>query len=164
MSIWSFITMFFKFIRELLFDSKEELDYQSTKFDARKMSIFFIIITLVLAVVLLTNRLFNQSVYVVQLKDAVIYHQLKDKKQKSIDRKELLSLRAYVDSLPDKVKKSYPVPSDSENIVEKILPIDPRAVTPFDEPVVIPIVKQPVLTRSERDVILKDFLIKDDKP
>ena len=154
--------MFFKFIRELLFDSKEELDYKSSKFNARKMAIFFIIITLMLAVVLLTNRVYKQSVYVVKLKDTVALHLIEDKKQRAIDRIELLSLRAYVDNLPDKVKKSYEVPSDSGNTDENTPKVNPKVVTPFDEPV-SKVIKKPVVTKAQRDELLKEFLNKDEK-
>lgn len=154
--------MFFTFIRELLFDSKEEMDYSSAKFDSRKVAVFLITVALMLAVVLLTIRLYKQSVAVVQLKDAVVKNQIEAKIQRAEDRKELLALRGYVESLPDKVKKPYPVPSDSGNVAIKPPNYPSNESTPFDEPVVKNN-KKLVITKEQREEILNNFLASQEK-
>lgn len=159
MSVWSFITMFFTFIRELLFDSKEEMDYSSSKFNARKAAVFLIIIALFLATALSVSRLVNQSIYVVKLKDAIINREEYYRRQIRKNKRELDILKQYVDDLPDKVKKSYPVPSDSGNAVEN------TEVSQEVQPLVAkPKPKEPTsgMTKEERKIFF-DEIVKSDK-
>lgn len=155
MSVWSFITMFFTFIRELLFDSKEELDYNSSKFNARKVAVFFIVIALSLSTALLTYRLVNQSIYVVRLKDAIIQREEQYRKQIRKNRREIEILKKYIDDLPEKVKKSYPAPSDSGNDVENtqhLHDIEPLVVKPK------PREPSSDMSKDDRKVFLDDYI------
>lgn len=156
MSIWSFITMFFTFVRELLFDSKEELDYSSSKFNARKVTVFSIIVTLAIVVTLATHRLINQSIYLVKLKDSIIVHEQQNRRQLIKYKKENDELRKYIDNLPEKVKKSNPVPSDSGNEVEKTLPATVSEYQLSDQ-------KNPtdksILSKEERKMFFKDYIV-----
>lgn len=161
MSVWSLITMFFTFIRELLFDSKEELDYKSSKFNARKVALFFIIIALALATALSVYRLVNQSIYLVKLKDAVIAREEYYKRQVMKNKKELELLRNYIDDLPEKVKKSYPVPSDSGNDEENsshLHDTEPLLVKRKPKP---PVASQ-TMSKEDRKAFFQDY-VKTDK-
>jgi len=155
MPIWSFITMFFTFIRELLFDSKEELDYKSSKFNARKVAVFFIIVALALEAALTTYRLINQSIYLVKLKDSIIIREQYSRKQLAKYKRENEELKKYIDDLPEKVKKSNPVPSDSRNEVEKT-----TSNVDGEQLLVVPKEPQttPNLTKEERKQFFKEYI------
>lgn len=150
--------MFFTFIRELLFDSKEEFDYRSSKFNSRKMTLYIIFIAMFIALILLTNRVYKQSIYVVKLKDSVIAQEMKRREKDIKEERELLRLRTYIEELPEKVKKSYPVPSDSGNDVEKTfpLPANPTPVNP--EPKPVKALPPNVMGREERKTFFEDYM------
>lgn len=152
--------MFFTFIRELLFDSKEEFDYRSSKFNSRKMTLYIIFIALFLAVVLLTNRVYKQSVYVVKLKDAIILQEARRREKDLREDKELIRLRTYVEDLPEKVKKSYPVPSDSGNLVEKTISTttDDAPTAPIPEPKPVKALPPAPLAREDRKSFIEKYM------
>jgi signal transduction histidine kinase len=147
--------MFFTFIRELLFDSKEELDYKSSKFNARKVAVFFIIVALALEAALTTYRLINQSIYLVKLKDSIIIREQYSRKQLAKYKRENEELKKYIDDLPEKVKKSNPVPSDSRNEVEKT-----TSNVDGEQLLVVPKEPQttPNLTKEERKQFFKEYI------
>ena len=157
--------MFFTFIRELIFDSKEEFDYRSSKFNSRKMTLYIIFIAMFVALVLLTNRVYKQSIYVVKLKDSVIAQEMKRREKDIKEERELLRLKTYIEELPKKVKKSYPVPSDSGNDVEKTIPFPTNQNSPAPEPQPKPVKALPPaqLGREERKTFFEDYMnIKED--
>jgi hypothetical protein len=135
MTILSFISMLVTFLRELVFDSKEELDYKSSNFNMRKMGIFLLIIALFISTILSTHRLFKQSTQVIKLKEAYLnseanhHHEHSDYLKTIMDlHAKNIKLKKYINSLPESVKKSNPVPSDSVNIDENsIIPYSNEA-------------------------------------
>lgn len=164
MPVWTIVKMFITFIRELLFDSKDELDYKSSKFNPRKVLLFIIILALGLAVFLLSYRLVNQSIYVVKLKEAIIVHELQDAMEEKANKRkaqQLVRLQDYVRHLPEKVKMSNPVPSDSGNEVENTTPPPEKFLAPpvEDEHHPKPVTPER-LTRAQRDAILERYPIK----
>lgn len=152
--------MFFTFIRELLFDSKEEFDYRSSKFNARKMTLYIIFIALFIAVVLLTNRVYKQSIYVVKLKDAIIVQEMRRREKDAQEEKELIRLKTYIEELPEKVKKSYPVPSDSGNNVEKTISMttNETPTSPVPEPTPTKALPPTQLAREERKNFIEKYM------
>ncbi len=161
MPVWSLIKMFFTFVRELLFDSKEEFDYSSSKFNARKMVLFLLFAVITIAAVLMAMRLVKQSVYVVKLKDAVVKHEIDYRESDKRKTEEINRLREYIDNLPDKVKKSNPVPSDSRNDYKKDLPEPEQEIKDLIAPKIKPkdiAPEQPVLDKEERKKLLEGYI------
>lgn len=160
MSIWSIIKMFATFIRELLFDSKDELDYNSSKFNPKKVMLFAIFLVLAVAVMLMFYRLINQSIYVVNLKDAIVAHTIvenKTQENSKLEKESCIRVQEYVRNLPANVKKSNPVPSDSGNKVEKTTPTSKKdkAVEEDKDSSTQTPVAEPISASQRRDYLSK---------
>ena len=69
------ILIFISFIRELLYNSKDEYNYSSSKFDTSKAVLFIVIVSLVLSSFFFAIRAFKTSKNIVILKEAIITHE-----------------------------------------------------------------------------------------
>lgn len=65
------ITMLAYFLRELIFDSKEEYNFRSRRFNARKVLIFILISCSFLTSILLTNRLYKLALENIELREEI---------------------------------------------------------------------------------------------
>ena len=74
--------------------------------------------------------------------------------------KELIRLRTYVEDLPKKVKKSYPVPSDSGNVVEKTpsLTSDESPTAPVPEPKPVKALPPGLIAREDRKTFIEKYM------
>lgn len=97
--MFKIVSMLFPFLKELVFDSKEEYDFSSSKFNSRKFLVFVLLITLISSNVFLVTRLYKLASTNVELKEKVMEFQMLEKVRTIQEKKE-------GPSLDSKVKKS----------------------------------------------------------
>lgn len=61
------LTIFIYFIKELIFDSKDEYDFKSSKFNTRKFIVFIFIVTSVIANVFISYKVIKIAKHNVEL-------------------------------------------------------------------------------------------------
>lgn len=72
MGFTQLLSVFWFFIKEMLFDSKDEYDINSKKFNARRFTIALLLLFLFVAEIYSVTRMYDMAKEVVELK-AVIY-------------------------------------------------------------------------------------------
>lgn len=74
--------MLFPFLKELVFDSKEEYDFKSSKFNSRKFLVYVLLIVSISCNAFLIIRLYELASTNVDLKHKVMEYQLMEKIRK----------------------------------------------------------------------------------
>lgn len=70
--MFKIFTIFIYFIRELIFDSKDEYDFKSSKFNTRKFIVFVFIITSVSANVFISYKVIKIARHNVNLIESIV--------------------------------------------------------------------------------------------
>jgi hypothetical protein len=65
------VALLFSFLRELIFDSKEEFDFKSSKFNARKFTVLILIVFSLFLNLLFAQRLYSLARQNVELKNFI---------------------------------------------------------------------------------------------
>lgn len=94
------VMMIFRFFRELVFDSKEEYDFRSSKFNGRKVLIFVLAVGSFVTNIIQFDRAYKTALENVRLMDELkVYKQQKNTSPPPSD-----SARLSSNSLPPKPK------------------------------------------------------------
>lgn len=166
MPFWPVIKMFLTFLRELIVDKADELNYSSSEFNARKATLFFFVIGLSVSVVLLMYRLVHQSMEMVELKNAIAINETRKIEETKKIIAAIKVFITYIEGLPAHVKISNPVPSDSGNELTKFVSRSERTTEKYKEEQLkaVPPPKEPELTKEQKEALLKTFLEKQQPP
>lgn len=103
------ITAILVFIRELVFESKDEYDFKSRKFNPIKSIAYLIIVFSLVLNYFLINRVYTMAGTSLAMKKKIEEHALEDEKEALERAKEKISKQAPSDSGNNKIKIPVPV-------------------------------------------------------
>lgn len=155
------ISILFSFIKELVYDSKDEYNYMSPKFNVRKATIVVGIFLAFFVAYSSTKRVIVQSIYVVKLKDAILVHHQEEMRKYRDYEERIASLESRLSEYEDKGKKPRTAPSDSRNGAEKTISAPGQHTeqkTTSDKPETDGNKKPPHMTREQENAFFIEYI------
>lgn len=117
--MFKILSLLFDFLKELIYDSKDEYNYMSPKFNVRKAAGIAVILLAFIVAYNSTKRVVVQSVYIVRLKDAILLHREEELERNKEYEDKIAALQSELKESQEKGKKPRTAPSDSRNGAEK---------------------------------------------
>jgi hypothetical protein len=126
--MFKIITSLLVFFREIIFESKEEYDFKSRKFNPIKTMAYIIIVTSLVLNVFLVTRVYYMAVASIATKKKIEEHALEDEKEALLRAKEKISKLIPSDSGNNKIKIPVPVVKEPEFSVDGLTPSEKKAL------------------------------------